>query len=333
MNLDLASFIPHTRNVLLLRDPVHMLASFGLKMEASLEETGYPELLQLYSTIEALTGQPPIVIDADQLQAHPEGVLRALCDRLGIPFYPAQLSWPAGPKPEVDGVWAAYWYADGVWKTTGFLSSGHGKKDNTYRAFPPYLFPLLRMCLPFYQALLPHALSPCASTTAAALPPPRSPQDEQPVRDHGLVVPSTAFLAPEAANQNLLVWVGDRLVPREQAGVSVFDSAVQGGDAVWEGLRVYEGRVLKLDAHLQRMHDSAKAMDFQAVPSKAAITRALFSTLAANGMRDGVHVRLTLTRGKKTTSSMNPTFNVFGCTLIVLAEHKPVGYVCIGVSE
>ena len=119
----------------------------------------------------------------------------------------------------------------------------------------------------------------------------------------------------------------------------------QGGDACWEGLRIYDGRVFHLEQHLQRLMDSAKALDFKSayvyiymhgrtdgrqethiliipspptpfpntpppfgadVPSKEDVRRALFTTLAANGMRDGVHVRLTLSRGLKTTSSMNP---------------------------
>ena len=105
----------------------------------------------------------------------------------------------------------------------------------------------------------------------------------------------------------------------------MFDSAVQGGDAVWEGLRVYDGRVFKLEDHLQRLVDSAKAMAFKNVPTLDFVRSAVFRTLAANGMRDGAHMRLTLSRGAKLTSSMNPVFNVFGCNLLVVPEWKPVG--------
>jgi branched-chain amino acid aminotransferase group I len=126
-------------------------------------------------------------------------------------------------------------------------------------------------------------------------------------------------------NADILVWIGDRLYPREQAKVSVLDSAVQGGDAVWEGIRVYDGRCFKLEEHINRLFDSARAMLFENVPSREFIYNAVFKTLQVNGMRDGVHMRLTLTRGAKLTSSMNPKFNVFGTNLIILPEWKPVG--------
>lgn len=127
-------------------------------------------------------------------------------------------------------------------------------------------------------------------------------------------------------NQNLYAHVGGRLVPRAEAKVSVFDSSVQGGDAVWEGLRVYQGRVFQLDAHLERLEHSAKAMAFEKVPSRDEIRAALFDTLAKNGMRDGAHVRLTLTRGEKITSGMDPRNNRSGPCLIVLAEWKAPVY-------
>jgi len=131
---------------------------------------------------------------------------------------------------------------------------------------------------------------------------------------------------PDSRNLDIMIFVNDELVPRMDAKVSVFDSAVQGGDAVWEGLRVYRGRIAELDGHLQRLQDSAKALAFNAVPSSNEIRAAIFRTLEANGMRDESHIRLTLTRGEKTTSGMNPRFNQSGCTLIVLAEWKPPVY-------
>lgn len=106
----------------------------------------------------------------------------------------------------------------------------------------------------------------------------------------------------------------------------MFDSVVQGGDAVWEGLRVYDGRIAELDGHLQRLQDSARALAFSDVPSSDDVRAAIFNTLQANGMRDNAHIRLTLTRGEKVTSGMNPRFNQSGCTLIVLAEWKPPVY-------
>jgi len=113
---------------------------------------------------------------------------------------------------------------------------------------------------------------------------------------------------------------------RDEPGISPFDSVVQGGDAVWEGLRVYDGRVFALDAHLDRLRRSALALGFGAVPGRPEIVAALAATLRANEMHDGVHVRLTLTRGVKVTSGMDPRLNQGGCTLIVLAEHKPPVY-------
>jgi branched-chain amino acid aminotransferase len=131
---------------------------------------------------------------------------------------------------------------------------------------------------------------------------------------------------PDPRNADILIHVAGRLVPRNEARISVFDSSVQGGDAVWEGLRVYQGRIAELEAHLDRLMDSAKAMAFQGIPSREHIQQALFQTLEANGMEDGAHVRLTLTRGEKVTSGMNPRLNRSGCCLIVLAEWKAPVY-------
>ena len=132
-------------------------------------------------------------------------------------------------------------------------------------------------------------------------------------------------------NAEILVYVGGELKPRAEARVSVFDSVVQGGDAVWEGLRVYDGRIAEFGGHLQRLQDSAKALAFKDVPGSDEVRQAVFSTLQANGMRDQAHIRLTLTRGEKITSGMNPRLNQSGCTLIVLAEWKPPVYTDDGI--
>ena len=131
---------------------------------------------------------------------------------------------------------------------------------------------------------------------------------------------------PDPRNRDIVVFVNGELVPRASAKVSVFDSSVQGGDAVWEGLRVYKGRIAALDDHLQRLQDSAKSLAFESVPSTDEVRDAIFKTLAANDMRDESHIRLTLTRGEKITSGMNPRLNQSGCCLIVLAEWKPPVY-------
>jgi branched-chain amino acid aminotransferase len=132
-------------------------------------------------------------------------------------------------------------------------------------------------------------------------------------------------------NADLRYWVNGVLRHRDEPGISPFDSVVQGGDAVWEGLRLYDGRVFRLDAHLARLRRSAAALGFAGVPSDAEITAAIAETLHANRMRDGVHVRLTLTRGVKVTSGMDPRLNEQGCTLIVLAEHKAPVYPTTGL--
>ena len=133
-------------------------------------------------------------------------------------------------------------------------------------------------------------------------------------------------------NRDLVVNVGGRLAHRDEAGVSPFDSVVQGGDAVWEGLRLYGGRIFALEEHLARLRRSAQALAFAEIPDDAAIVEQIRRTLAANGMTDGVHIRLTLTRGVKVTSGMDPRLNTSGPTLIVLAEHKPPVYDAGGIT-
>ncbi len=133
-------------------------------------------------------------------------------------------------------------------------------------------------------------------------------------------------------NRDLIVNVDGKLSHRDRAAVSPFDSAVQGGDAVWEGLRLYQGRIFRLDEHLARLRASARALAFGLVPSNEEITGEIRRTLDANGMRDGVHIRLTLTRGVKVTSGMDPRLNRAGPTLIVLAEWKEPVYDAAGIT-
>lgn len=127
-------------------------------------------------------------------------------------------------------------------------------------------------------------------------------------------------------NRNLLININGRLVHRDEAGVSPFDSLVQGGDGVWEGLRLYRGRIFRLREHLDRLRHSAVALAFAAIPTHDEIIEQIRRTLAANNMTDGVHIRLTLSRGVKITSGMDPRLNQAGPTLIVLAEFKPPVY-------
>ena len=133
-------------------------------------------------------------------------------------------------------------------------------------------------------------------------------------------------------NRDLIVNVNGQLVHRDKAGISPFDSAVQGGDAVWEGLRLYNGRIFKLREHLDRLEHSARALSFVEIPSHEKIIDEIKRTLASNRMSDGVHIRLTLTRGVKITSGMDPRLNQSGSTLIVLAEHKAPVYTKTGLT-
>jgi branched-chain amino acid aminotransferase len=136
----------------------------------------------------------------------------------------------------------------------------------------------------------------------------------------------------EERKRDLIVNINGELLHRDKAGISPFDSAVQGGDAVWEGLRLYNGRIFKLHEHLDRLERSARALSFAEIPPRENIIDEIKRTLAANKMRDGAHIRLTLTRGVKTTSGMDPRLNQSGPTLIVLAEHKPPVYAKTGLS-
>jgi len=122
----------------------------------------------------------------------------------------------------------------------------------------------------------------------------------------------------------LQVFVGDQVLPVSQAGVSVFDAGFQSGDAVWEGLRVYRGQVYALDEHLTRLEHSAKALRITLPFDRHRIADAIVDTLAANGFTDGVHVRLMVTRGTRSTSGMDPHNAPTHGTLVIIAEPKPV---------
>ncbi|KAL0005841.1 hypothetical protein SO802_013402 [Lithocarpus litseifolius] len=284
------------KHFILIRNPIDILPSFDKVVPPTFLELGLADLVSIYNELREL-GRAPTVIDAADLKRDPEATLRGLCDDLEIPFQDAMLKWEAGPKP-VDGIWAPWWYKS-VHKSTGFQQS---KKYPV--PFPFSLYELLEQSLPLYYSLRRH-VKQTSSLIKSSLPPPDLP------------VP---------ANEKLLAWVGDEILPRESAKVSVFDSVVQGGDSVWEGLRVYSGKIFKLDEHLDRLFDSAKALAFINVPTREEVKEAIFTTLIRNGMFDNAHIRLSLTRGKKVTSGMSPAFNLYGCTLIVLPEWKPPVY-------
>ena len=308
------------RHVLLVRDPVAIISSWSAASanhsnrteETNLEEVGVVQLLDIYSAIVSTSStSPPVILDSDELAANPTMTLSSLCDTLEIPYNEGDMQhWKSGPKP-CDGMWAPYWY-ENVHKSTGWntsdvsiISDDYIKKDVTekkYTTIHRSLVDILRASLPAYEYL--------------------SKRSCNKFRMNG-----SFEVYEDERNADILCWIGPpyrgRLVPRDLARISPFDSSVQGGDAVWEGLRVYNGRILSLDRHLRRLFKSAKAMGFENTHSKEEVIEAIFQTLAANGMRDGAHMRLTLTRGEKCTSSMNPKFNVYGTTLIILPEWKP----------
>ncbi|KAL5135999.1 Branched-chain-amino-acid aminotransferase-like protein 2 [Glycine soja] len=284
------------KHFILIRNPLDILPSFDKVVPPSFYELGLAELLCIYNELREI-GKAPPVIDAAELQQDPEATLRSLCNDLEIPFQSAMLKWEAGPKP-IDGLWAPWWYKS-VHKSTGF------EKPRKYpQPFPFSLYDLLEQSLPLYNMLRRHV-----KKKSSLLSPPLPNPD-----------------LPVPANEKLLAWVGDEIVTRDSAKVSVFDSVVQGGDSVWEGLRVYNGKIFKLEEHLDRLFDSAKALAFENVPTQDEIKEAIFRTLIRNGMFDNSHIRLSLTRGKKVSSGMSPAFNLYGCTLIVLAEWKPPVY-------
>lgn len=134
------------------------------------------------------------------------------------------------------------------------------------------------------------------------------------------------------ANANVIVNVNGRLVHRDEAGVSPFDSSVQNGDAVWEGLRLYSGRIFRLKQHLERLRRSAVLLQYAGYPSDDHLIGQLRRTLKANHMTDGVHIRLTVSRGIKYTSGLDPRINTAGCSLMILPEMKPPVYDKSGIT-
>src|SRR3954471_14335693 len=123
-------------------------------------------------------------------------------------------------------------------------------------------------------------------------------------------------------NAEILVWVNGDLLPRDRAVVSVFDSGFVLGDGVWEGLRVRRGHPAFLERHLDRLYDGAKAIMLDVGRSRRELTEAIYATLRANDMADGVHVRLMVTRGVKRTPYQDPRLTSGPATVVIIAEHK-----------
>ncbi|GHP10048.1 hypothetical protein PPROV_000878100 [Pycnococcus provasolii] len=315
-------------HVLLVRTPIDLILSFAKVEAATFEETGYADLVQLYADLVDVTGTPPLVVDSDTLNAHPEGVLRAMCAHAGIKFTPNMLTWPAGPKP-CDGMWAPYWY-DRVWASTGLDPTDGAKKrevdDERDQPFPPELVPLLELCLPMYDTLRRLAISP------ADLPVAELEGGDEGVdgdgQQKGIVGQGTHRVVKDMRNERILVGIRDgvsgrfELRPRSLSHVSVLDAGFVLGDGVWEGIRVHQGVCLFLADHIERLFEGAKGIAMNLALTKEELARHIYRTLDANAMTDNVHIRLMATRGLKPTPYQNPQCIIGDPTIVVLAEHK-----------
>jgi branched-chain amino acid aminotransferase len=132
----------------------------------------------------------------------------------------------------------------------------------------------------------------------------------------------THDFADDERNEHILIWINGELVPRERAVVSVFDAGFVLGDGVWEGLRVRSGHPAFLERHLDRLFEGAKAIMLDIGLDRGELTAAIYATLRANEMTDGVHVRLMVTRGVKRTPYQDPRVTIGPATVVIIAEHK-----------
>jgi len=256
-------------HILLIRDPVAILNSWNstssvhLSADAKPDEVGLLPLLSIYSDLVSHGNKnDPIIVDSDELANNPSHVLQTLCSKLELPFSEKMLFWPAGPK-ECDGAWASYWY-ENVHKSSGWSQNlSDSCIQASYKTFDLSLMPQMRMNLPIYLQLQ------SLSVTQQML--------QEKVTNEDL---------EDSRNANLFCWIGPpkkygggQLYPREMARISPFDSAVQGGDAVWEGLRIYNGKILTLEEHLTRLFQSSRAMGFKNEHTKEEVKDAIFATL------------------------------------------------------
>jgi branched-chain amino acid aminotransferase len=123
-------------------------------------------------------------------------------------------------------------------------------------------------------------------------------------------------------NERVLVYVNGSFVPRDEARVSVFDAGFVLGDGVWEGLRLVKGKLISLDAHMDRLFEGARSIDLDIGLGRDGVIKAVQDTLDRNGMTDGAHIRLMVTRGLKSTPNQDPRFVVGKATIVVVAEYK-----------
>ncbi|KAI3431784.1 hypothetical protein D9Q98_010538 [Chlorella vulgaris] len=346
------------RHFLLVREPSAVIHSFSEVLEATLQETCYPALLELYSELRSMGQAPPVVL-SDDLVRDPDGMLRALCAALDLPFQPQMLNWPAGPKA-YDGVWAPWWYQQ-THKSSGFQQPAskqqqgeqqqpqqqQGAQQPPPKQLPDHLKPLLEECRPLYALLRRHALKPLRDA-ATAVPRPLGSGEADSSECGGK--PGQAAAAGSSAsssaggsekqhsgthaylddprNADILVGMWDGvtggfdLVWRPEAKVSVLDSGFLLGDGVWEGIRLHRGVLLFMQDHIDRLFEGAKALAMDIGLTKQQLTQLVYDTVDGNGMSDGVHIRLMVTRGLKPTPYQNPRITIGQPTIVIVPEWK-----------
>jgi branched-chain amino acid aminotransferase len=123
-------------------------------------------------------------------------------------------------------------------------------------------------------------------------------------------------------NAAILIDINGELFPRDEARVSVFDSGFVLGDGVWEGLRVHHGKIAFLDRHLERLYDGAKALDMEMEVTPEQLGKRLYHLLDKNDMREGVHIRLIVSRGVKATPYQDPRITITPPTIVIIPEYK-----------
>ncbi len=325
------SLLAQGRHVLLIREPEALVRSFARMLPPTLEETGLPALVQLFSTLRAAGRTPPVVLSED-LSAAPEATLKLLCAALSLPFEPAMLSWPAGPHAE-DGLWARWWYAT-AHASTGFNPPPSAADTTPREPLSPQLACLVEECRPFYELLAKHALRPLTPAAPPAVPAPRVVD----VIDAGAAAAAastssghqgaTHAYAHDPRNDDVLVGIRDgvrgvfELHRRPHARVSVLDSGFVLGDGVWEGMRLHKSVLLFAAAHMRRLWEGAAAIDMDLGVSREQMLRMVYAVVDANDMRDDVHIRLMVTRGLKPTPFQDPRSTIGAPTIVILAEHK-----------
>ena len=322
-------FLRDTRHFILIRNPDAVARSFAKVCAPSLEETCLPALCQIFSDIRRLTGVPPPVVSAEDLQRDPEGTLRELCAALDVDFKAEMLRWDPGPRPEIDGVWASWWYGN-THKSSGFTPRQAGKPvERMSKDVRKDIQSLVEEARPFYYHLKRYALKPMPPGKWKSLEEADSAEESaHKRRKKDEEKRGTHAYAQDPRNAHVLIGMRDGvsdsfdLVWRPLAKVSVFDSGFVLGDGVWEGIRLHGGVLLFVKEHLRRLYQGAKAIDMDLGCTPAELEAMVYQTVDANDMRDHVHIRLMVTRGLKPTPYQNPATTIGKPTIVIAAEHK-----------